>query len=230
MDLYSLTEDKRRVICKKCIESLEFWLRRIIHNSLTREYGDNYLEAKRKNGDNIINNEIRRRIMNRKNAEPVRYSRLIDASLLEDEIDIICNPDLFNKYFRIPLKLAFPEGREEARTFLKRLEAPRNKLYHANPISVRESEQVICYSNDIIQSLKEYYKMNHLEKEFNVPSIIKATDSFGNVFHFNDDQKRYFLEKSPEFYLRPGDTLTIELEIDPSFPESEYILDWQTTR
>lgn len=227
MELYNLTEEERRILCKQALESLEFWLRRIIHESLSQEFGDNYLEAKNSKGDNIIKNEIRNKIKERKDLEPDRFPRLIDASLLEQEIDIICNPELFTKYFFAPLKKAFPDGREEARTFLKRLEYPRNCLYHANPISVRLSEQVICYSHDIIESFKEYYIMTNKEKEFNVPTVIKATDSFGNVFHFSDGVNSYHLTNNPKFYLRPGDILTVELGIDPSFSENDYTLSWE---
>ena len=92
--------------------------------------------------------------------EPERFSRIIDAAILDDCINIICNPNLFRRHFREAFKTAFPVGdsRDETRIFLKRLIKPRNLLYHANPISVRQAEQVICYSHDIIESLKKYYE------------------------------------------------------------------------
>ncbi|MCP9755143.1 hypothetical protein EGI26_08260 [Lacihabitans sp. CCS-44] len=226
MNHYILTEDERRIICKQALESLEFWLRRLIHDTLSTDFGDDYLSATL-NGRNIINNNIRGKIQERKNKEPERFPRLIDASLLEHQIDIICNPDLYNSFFKEPFKLAFPNGREVTKTFLERLVYPRNCLYHANPISVRMSEQVVCYTNDVIDSLKSYYRMIQKEQEFNVPKIIKAIDSFGNVFHFNTSQDNgIFLHEKPEFYLYPGDTLTIEIEVDPTFDESEYSVSW----
>ena len=78
--------------------------------------------------------------------------------LLEDAIYIICKPELLKDHFRVPLAIAFPDGREEARTFLNRILAPRNNLAHANAISTRQSEQVVCYSNDVIDSLKQHYR------------------------------------------------------------------------
>jgi hypothetical protein len=61
-------------------------------------------------------------------------------------------------HFGIALKHAFPHGREEARTFLVRIMETRNSLAHVNAISSRTAEQVICYSNDIIDSLKHHYR------------------------------------------------------------------------
>jgi hypothetical protein len=36
------------------------------------------------------------------------------------------------------------------------------------------------------------------------------------------------MEAKPDSYLRPGDTLTIEVEVDPAFDKDEYIIRWQT--
>ncbi len=224
MNHYEMLEEARRIICKQTLESLEFWLRRLIHDTLSKAFGNDYLHAKKTGGDNIINNGIRKSIQDRKDAEPERFPRLIDASLLEHQIDIICNPDLYNKFFSDPLKIAFPDGREEARTFLKRLVYPRNCLYHANPISVRMSEQVVCYSHDIIDSLKEFYRMNNQEKEFTVPVIIKFSDSLGNTYHRADSENIAYLDFStkPECVLYPGDVIRIELEVDPSYTAGKY--------
>jgi hypothetical protein len=228
MDLYIMNEEERRILCKQTLETLEYWLRRLIDDVLSKQYGANYIEATDKNGNFIINTAIRKKIQDRMNLEPDRYPRLIDATLLEHQIDIICNPSLYNLHFAPALKTAFPEGRDEARTFLKRLEYPRNCLYHANALSVRQSEQVVCYSHDVIDSIKEHHIVTNQGTEFNVPKILKITDSFGNVHHFNDPSNNgvSFTEKK-ECYLRPGDTLTIEAEVDPTFQESEYSILWR---
>ena len=218
-NLYQISEDERRIICKQKLESLEFWLRRLIHDNLSKKYGSDYLNAKKINGDHIINNKIRKSIQDRKDTEPERYQRLIDASLLEHQIDIICNNELFREFFSKPFKEVYPNGREEARTSLEKLKYPRNCLSHANPVSVRMSEQVICYVNDIIDSLKKFYQMTNQEKEFNVPIIIKFSDSLGNTYHRTNSEVIPHLDFStkPECYLYPGDTLRIELEVDPSY-------------
>jgi hypothetical protein len=180
---------------------------------LSEKYGDNYIDHE-ENGNYLINSAIRKKIHSMKNAEPQRYARLIDASLLEHQIDIICNPALYSVFFAGPLKIAFPEGNAEARTFLSRLVYPRNCLYHANPLSVRMSEQVVCYSHDIIESIKVFYMQKNNEREYNVPQVVKITDSFGNVFHLNGSGSRGInLHKRTDCYLYPGETLSIEIEV-----------------
>jgi hypothetical protein len=62
-----------------------------------------------------------------------------------------------------------------------RLLDPRNRLYHSNPISLHEAEQVVCYSNDIIESLKQHYGAIGMQSEYNVPTNLKFSDSFGNL-------------------------------------------------
>lgn len=118
------------------------------------------------------------------------------------------------------------------RLMLNSLVEPRNKLYHANPISVRESERIICYSNDIIDCIKIYYSKNNMEQEFNVPLILKYKDSFGNVI-FRENFGRTLIggcminhSNKKEFNLYPGDTISIEIEVDPSFEKEFYSLVW----
>jgi hypothetical protein len=231
--LYKLTDDELRSLCREKLESLEYWLRRLIDEKLSASYGD-YFSHVDAVGNRLIKKSIVETLEERLKKEPDRYTRKIDAVLLSDAIDVICNPTLFGSYFREPLKLAFPEGREEARTFMYRLLDPRNRLAHANPISVRQAEQVICYSNDIIESLKSHYSEQGMSQEYNVPLILKITDSFGNVFHRSQLQevspsgetlKR--LDAEPNNYLWPGDTLTVEVEVDPAFDPAEYSISWR---
>lgn len=232
---FKLTDTELRSICKEKIESLEYWLRRLIDEILTASY-NNYFDYRDEHGNYLINNGIKGTLNKRKTDEPERYSRLIDAVLLDDSIDIICNPTLYKKHFSDALNDAFPDGREEAKTFLKRLVYPRNCLAHANPISVRQAEQVICYSNDVIDSLKTFYQRNNMKTEYNVPLILKVTDSFGNVMYRNQFSNVHdggimatFYNES-KFFLRPGDVLTIEIEVDPSFSEDEYTITWGSAK
>ena len=222
-------EEEKRSLCKIEIENLEIWLRRLVHESLSKGYGKNYLEHKDENNNYLINRKIMQDVNDRIKQEPKRFPRCIDAFFLSDLIYIICRDDLYNKFFKDPFFKAFPNGNNEARTFLERLVDPRNALYHANPISDRQAEQVICYCHDIIDSLKEYYFGMGTEREFNVPRIIKLTDSFGNTTHLNEIESHigpWFFNKDPKNYLRPGDRLGIEVEIDPSFDTSSYTIEW----
>jgi len=231
LNILSLNDSDIRSICKDRIESLEYWLRRLIDDVLTKSYGD-FFEYKDVKGNRLIRKSIVEAVESRQAADPKRYPRKIDAVLLDDAIDILCKEHLFHNHFKAPLYEAFPDGRAEARTFMSRLVAPRNSLAHANAISSRQAEQVMCYSNDIIESLKKYYQAEGKNQEFNVPLILKVTDSFGNVY-MRSQQSRFWdedigkdLRDQKEFNLRPGDILWLEVEIDPSFDPVGYKVEW----
>ena len=221
-----------RSICKERIESLEHWLRRLIDEVLTAAYG-NYFSHEDANSNRVIKKKLHETIQARRKKEPGRYPRDIDAVLLDDAIDIVCNPQLFSLHFQEALAIAFPEGHVEARTFLSRIVTPRNNLAHANAISLRQAEQIICYTNDIIESLKTYYKDKGMENDYNVPLILRITDSFGNTF----TRSQFYASPEGSIAMRchdkqgdlyPGDTLTVEVEVDPAYTE-DYDLRWSVS-
>jgi hypothetical protein len=226
-NLHNMQDAEIRSVCKDRIESLEHWLRRLIDDTLSPFYGD-YFSSTDASGNRLIKNSLARQVAARRAAEPLRYPRNIDAVLLEDAVGIVCKPELYQKHFKAALRGAFPDGREEARTFLNRLLAPRNNLSHANAISARQAEQIICYANDVIDSLKNYYRERGMEEAYDAPLILRVTDSFGNSFSRSQFQPCHdggimllFVEK-PRMYLRPGDTLTLEIEVDPAYDASSY--------
>lgn len=234
-DPSSMKDSEIRSLCKEKIESLEHWLRRLIDDTLTPVYGD-YFSYTDSSGNRLIKNSLAQQVAARRASEPLRYPRNIDAVLLEDAVDILCKPDLFQKHFKPAMSAAFPDGRDEARTFLSRLLVPRNNLAHANAISLRQAEQIICYSNDVIESLKSYYRGIGMQQTYDVPLILKVTDSFGNVFTRSQFQPCHdggimlmFFDK-PDMYLRPGDTLTLELEVDPAYDPNSYSVTWTSTK
>lgn len=235
MPLSKIKETEIRGYAKEYLESLEYWLRIVIDKELRQTFGNNYIDAKKDNGDFLLNKAIRDEIHNRTKNEPHRYPRLIDACLLDTSIKILTKPDLYQIFFKKYFKLNFPLGRDMILEILNRLIYPRNCLYHANPISVRSLEQIVCYTNDILDSIKFYYKENNMNQDFNVPQIMRVTDSFGNtVFReqFNPQNSEVVqinLQK-PEFILYPGDKLKIEIEIDPSFSKDDYTLKWTSSR
>lgn len=232
MPLHSIENAKLRSDCKEIIENLEIWLRRLIDEEMTKVHGNNYIECKNASGDFLIKKKIKDDLGKRQSKNPSRFPRLIDAATLEEEIYFICHPELYAACFRKPLSFAFPDGNAECRTFLKRLIEPRNKLYHANPISVRDAERVICYSNDIIEALKNHYKSINMIQEYDCPQIIRVLHSFGNKIErsaFNFTSGRSVVRLPPESpnILRPGETLSIEAAIDPSFRDDEYSVIWK---
>lgn len=230
-----INEANLRQICREKIEALEHWLRRLIDDNLSAKYGDYFSYADEK-GNRIIKSAIAQDAIARRGREPTRYPRTIDALLLEDAIDIICNPQLFKEHFRTPLAQAYPEGRDEARTFLKRISSPRNNLAHANAISLRQAEQIICYTNDVIDSLKAHYRQIGMQDAYDAPLILKLVDSFGNSYsrsqfspcHDGGIMKTFF--EAPEMHLRPGDILTLEIEVDPSYDPASYTIQWSSTK
>lgn len=229
--MLKLEDSEIRNLCKEKLESLEHWLRRLIDETLSNAYGD-FFAFEDSNGNRLLKKKLSGSIEERLRKEPDRYSRKVDAILLDDAIDIICNPKLFNDHFKEPLEQAFPDGQACARTFMKRLSDPRNRLAHANPISSRQFEQVVCYTGDIIESIKGYYSNRNMSEEYNVPLILKVIDSFGNALHRDQFQNVHDggimknLSEEPKYYLRSGDTLTLEVEVDPSFSEDEYEISW----
>ena len=158
--------------------------------------------------------------------EPQRFQRLVDTLFLEDIIYILCKHSLYKELFKEALDYNYPQGLDEVREFLNRIVPIRNALSHSNPISVRQAEQAICYSNDFIDGLKKYYTQKGLEKMWNVPSIIKVTDSLGNVFYPSDAIARTIFIKDKNGVFRVGDTYKISVEIDPSFEPSSYNVEW----
>lgn len=229
---YKYTDEELRSICRTHIESLEKWARIIIHKTLSEKIGADYIHAKGEDGNYLIKTERVKAVDKRMVEEPHRFPTPVDALFLDDIIYLLCKHDFYKLYFGTYLTKMYPEGREELKTFLDRLIPIRNKLSHTNPLSIRDAEQCICYCNDFIESVKEYFRVNGMGKEFNIPTIIKVTDSLGNeyvekegingtIFIHVIDPK----DNSPKiFYL--GEKLSVNLIIDPSFSEDSYSLVW----
>ncbi len=232
MPLHTISEAQIRDGCKRAIEGLELWLRRLIDTILSEAYGQDYLDAQRADGSRVIKSNLSKTLSDRRSQEPERFVRPIDAAFLEDQIKIICNPDLYKNHFEDALRDAFPQGNNSARTFLMRLVTPRNALYHANPVSVHDAYRVLCYSMDVVESLKSYYARVNLENLYNVPTVVKVLDSLGHVFYPSPSNRNpdgsaildYSQDK--ESYLRCGDSISITAEIDPAFSSDQYEIEW----
>ena len=226
MPFHSMTEMERREVCMAAIHSLEVWLRRVIDHVLRAKYGSDYLDAiDPKSGLRVFKKKRVAKLKERAAKEPDRFNRPIDAAMLEDEIDIVCNQDHFNSAFRPFFDHLFPIGRAHLRDTLKRLVAPRNALYHANPVSVRQAEQIICYSHDVIDSIKHQFQAINMNRHFNVPTILRITDSHGGNYEIGGTVTVDCRDQGcPD--LMVGETLSIDAEIDPSFPADDYTVEW----
>jgi hypothetical protein len=75
-----------------------------------------------------------------------------------------------------------------------------------------------------------------MQQDYNLPLILKVTDSFGQVLTLSQFGpcadggiiKTFF--DQPQYMLRPGITLVIEVEVDPSFSPDTYTLTWASVK
>lgn len=233
--------DEIRSVSKRQIELFEHWSRRLIDEHLKAGYGPDYLNAQKPNGEFLVKSEVRNLVQSRKQGDPGRFPRDIDAILLEDIKYFLTKEELYNAYFK-PIVESFYSGREEIRRIMDRLIPIRNKLYHDNHISIREAEQVLCYTNDFIDVLKEHYQLQGREREFNVPTFLSLSDSQGNrvfrkqpsyswevqnteVDRLADYRKHGFLDAICTSH-RSGEHYEIEFEVDESFLPNTYTVAW----
>lgn len=228
MPLFKLTEEEKKGFAKKHLENLEYWLRRIIDQQLSKEYGEDFINYKSPDGHFLLRSQIREKINLRIESYPDRFLRKIDASLLEHLIEIICKEDLYKKHFCQIFKDNFKCGRIQLKDVLSQLSETRNRIYHINPISIRQLEKAICYSNDVIESIKGYYTKMNLEKKFNVPTILSYSDSFGQHFLREDIKIRTncLIINNRKFEIYCYDTISMQIDIDPSFGQDEYDIIW----
>jgi hypothetical protein len=224
MPLHKIPLEELRIACRQRLETCEMWLRRLIHEELSRKFGSTYFREGIYNSNALFSSKIRKHAAERMNREPNRYDSEIDTLLMDHIVDTVCKSDLFADFFRPALKGAFPHGNEEARTFLSRLVPVRNALSHANPISVRDAERVLCYCGDVIESIKEFYESRNMEQEYNTPRFTRFADSLGNSKLLSET--RSFLSYTDSVALRPGDSIRLEVEVDSSFEPNAYRIDW----
>jgi hypothetical protein len=227
----SLDFEKIRSQCKIMIENLETWLRNIIDIGLTAKYGANFQDYRDENGIRLLSNRIIKEANLRYTSEPDRYPRFVDSLLLDDIVKIVCKHDIYKSTTEDYLKYAFPEGNSEALTFLNRLIPIRNKLYHSNPITNHEALRALCYSNDVISSIKLGYKEKNLDKEYNAPTIIRVEDLFGNQFNQTQIRRNSTgrgccdtRKNGTTVYV--GEKINIQVEVDPSFSIDDYTINW----
>jgi hypothetical protein len=224
MPLHRLPSEELRLVCRQKLETLELWLRRLIHEKLSHHFGAAYFDTGVCNNNPIFKNAIQKHVVKLMDEHPGRYGRAVDTLLLDYLVDTVCKEDLYKTCFKPPLSHAFPDGREEARTFLLRLVPIRNALSHANPISVHDAERVICYCDDVLFSLQKYYMDRNMGREYNAPLFSRFVDSLGHADIPAASQDS--LDYTGGGTLRPGDSIRLEVEVDSSFDPETYAIDW----
>lgn len=226
-----MSQEDLRSMCRTNIEAFEKWARIIIDKELTNAFGVDYFDANINQNNPIINKKLKDKVNKMFEENPRRFQRKIDTLFLDDIISILCKEDLYKKCFKAFLDGIYPDGKEEARTFLERIIPIRNCLSHSNPISVRDAERCVCYTNDFIDGVKLYFENKGEERMFNVPNAIKLNDSLGNEIYLNKDISYQNIEikdpltgKLQKLYI--GETYSVTLTLDPSFSDEEYKFDW----
>lgn len=223
---HEYTQEELRAYCRSCIESVEIWARRLVHEKMVEKYGEKYLEETLPDGSYIVKKEIRDHISKMQTQNPGRFRRPVDTLFIDQIIYFLCKKEWYDSLFKETLDFAYPQGCDEAREFLSRLVSIRNPLSHSNPISIRQVEQAICYSHDFVDGLKKYYEKKGEDRVWNVPRIIKISDSLGNVFDNPSEthgQSSIFKIPTP---LHCGDTYSVTIEVDPAFSPAEYDIIW----
>lgn len=223
--MIKFSENEIRNSAKEAIESLEHWSRRIINDKFTEKYGKEYFDYKFENGENLIKNDTLKTILDRMKENPKRFPRKIDAILMDDISYFLCKDNFYNDMFKVMLENDF-SGQNEVRRILEVLKSIRNKLYHGNPISYREAEKAICYSNDFIDCYKAYYVKEGKEREYNVPFFVKVEDSLGRCSYRDETILNKFSFSNEKTKLRPGETYKIWVEVDANFSEDFYEITW----
>lgn len=224
-----LSEAERRELARH-LDSAEAWLRRLIDHQLRQAFGADYFGARLPDDAPVIPRRIREAAEKRQAAEPGRFSRPVDATTLEKSIDIVLHERLYEPYFRSALVRTYLQGREEARTYLTRLNTHRNLVQHLGNPSARAVEQCVCYANDLVDAIKAFFVEENVDRQFNVPTFVRVVDNRGNERHFappEGGQGRFVdFRGGPAGDLYPGDVLSIEVEVDESF--TGYQVRWLT--
>lgn len=229
--LYSFSEEEIRSLCRVNIEAFEKWARTIIDSELTKNLGVNYFDLELAPNVPVVKKSLRDKTAQMMRSNPQRFHRKIDTLFLDEIIYLLCRNDLYKRFFKDFLDLIYPDGNAEARTYLNRLVPIRNCLSHSNPISIRDAERCICYTNDFIDGVKQYFYDKGEERVFNTPNAIKLNDSLGNEFQLNKDTmfesiciNRTGTTQLHQFHL--GERYSAWLTLDPSFTPEQYTIEW----
>ena len=76
---HTYTERELREYCRTNIETLEIWARRLIHEKMVEEYGENYINKQFDDGNFLVKSEIRKHIQGMLEKERNRFQRAVDT-------------------------------------------------------------------------------------------------------------------------------------------------------
>ncbi|WP_063563827.1 hypothetical protein [Paenibacillus sp. O199] len=79
-----MTNVEIRELSRTTVESLEMWIRRLIDSQMRSEYGESYIYFQKSSGDYIVKKTVREKVRMRREMEPDRFPRDIDALDLDN--------------------------------------------------------------------------------------------------------------------------------------------------
>jgi hypothetical protein len=218
----TLSRREREEIGRKQADATEAWIRRIIDFQMTKKHGPDYF-----NVSGLINSATRKYAATQRNNHPNKFIRDIDATTLDQAIDIVCNHNHFREFFEEPLRTAYPLGERESRHFLTSIRDIRNDIAHGRGCSARQLEKIVCYSNDLIDALMTYFQAERMGRTFNVPYFLKFTDNVGNSQTLTQSRSGNVINLRGGAALMPGQMVVVEVEVDPTFPSDTYSIAWE---
>lgn len=226
MALHLVQQDKLYESCRSRILSCELWLRSLIDDTLRTEIGDQYHECASISGNSLFSEKMRSRIAQYCSSDPNRFPRPVDALLIDDLGSILAKEDAFRVYFRKTLIEGFPCGSQQVRHVIKVLVEYRNALFHANErsLSFHDLERILCYSSDLIATIKRHYAAMNNQSKFPAPMFTRYSDSLGNVRQITNARDDLFFTDEP---LYRGETITFMVEVDGSYAPTEYRVVWR---
>lgn len=235
--MWNLSYIEAQDLCKHQIDLMERWSRRIIDETFIDKYGEGYFDHICDSGEPLIKKDIRDKVEGRINRTPSNFSRRVDALTIEDIEYFFCKECFYADFFKDVFE-PFYSGNSEVKCVLNRVSVIRNKIAHGNPLSQRDLEQGVCYSNDLIDVFKSHYLKLGKERVYNVPTFISLTDSFGRKLVRDNSSyswevreymfRDYGLDKELK-HLYSGASYRVILEVDSSFPENFYSIEWRVT-
>ena len=223
MALHQVLFDDVRASCRKKLDSCELWLKRIVHDQLKAVFGISYLDATL-NGKELFNAKTRNTIVNRLSNNDFAEQRAVDGMTFGEIADIICNGEVFDRYFADCFTDSSPYCYPFIRIILRRINKIRHDLAHTRQISLHDAERILCYCDDIILSISTYYRKCGMEREFNAPTFIRFSDSLGNDIYLHSSKRHLDFHSSSILYI--GQTIRLEVEVDTFFDPSTYTIDW----
>ncbi|MBU9583028.1 hypothetical protein LGN04_29770 [Burkholderia multivorans] len=226
MALHLVEQEKLYESCRSRILSCELWLRSLIDDTLRADFGAQYHEHASINGNPLFSEKMRSRIAQYHSSDPNRFPRPVDAILLDDLGSILGKEDAFKTYFRSALIGGFPCGSQQVRHVVTTLKGYRNAVFHANErsLSFHDLERVLCYSSDLIATIKRHYATMNNQSKFPAPMFTRYSDSLGNVRQITQARDDLVFTSEP---LYRGETVTFMVEVDGSFAPTDYRVVWR---